>query len=137
MNMEIINELGSKHIAQLHQLYQNEWWTKGRSLEETTKCVKGSQLCIGLIDDAGELQGFARVITDFTFKAMIFDVIVSSNIRGLGMGNLLLGNIKNHDALSSVKHFELYCLPDHHDFYTKHGFSTDVGDIQLMRLVNA
>ena len=54
--MEIINELRSNHIAQLHQLYQNEWWTKGRSLEETTKCVKGSQLCIGLIDDAGELQ---------------------------------------------------------------------------------
>ncbi|APR66772.1 GNAT family N-acetyltransferase [Thalassolituus oleivorans] len=137
MNIRIINELTAKHVGQLHELYQNEWWTKGRSLEETTRCVNGSQLCIGLIDDAGNLQGFARVITDFTFKALIFDVIVSSNIRGLGMSNVLLDNIKNHAALSSVKHFELYCLPELHDFYTKHGFSTDVGGIQLMRLVNA
>jgi len=123
MNMKIIDELNSKHIFQLHQLYQNEWWTKGRSLEETTKCVNGSQFCIGLIDDAGELQGFARVITVFTFKVMIFDVIVSSNIRGLDMGNLLLVYIKSHYVLSLVKHFELYCLPDHHDFYTEQGFS--------------
>lgn len=135
--MEIINELTAKHIGQLYELYQNEWWTKGRSLDETTRCVNGSQLCIGLIDDAGDLQGFARVITDFTFKALIFDVIVSSNIRGLGMSNVLLDYIKNHAALSSVKHFELYCLPELHDLYTKHGFSTDVGGIQLMRLVNA
>lgn len=137
MNMEIISELSTKQIGQLHELYQNEWWTEGRSLEDTTKCVNGSQLCIGLINDAGDLQGFARVITDFTFKALIFDIIVSSDIRGQGMSNVLLDNIKNHESLSSVKHFELYCLPELHDFYTKHGFSADVGGIHLLRLVNA
>jgi len=134
--MKAIYELNNKQIEELHQLYQNEWWTEGRTLAETKKCVEDSQVCIGLIDSSGRLQGFARVLTDYTFKALIFDVIVSKDYRGTSLGNKLMELIKDHEKLRRVKHFELYCLPEMFSFYEKHGFSSNVGKIQLMRYDN-
>jgi len=135
--MNIVYTLDKRHINQLYKLYQQGWWTKGRSLQETEKCVIGSQICIGAIDQNNDLLGFARVLTDYTFKALIFDVIVRRDQRGKGIGDELLSVIKTHSELQAVKHFELYCLPDMSNFYTKHGFSSDVGEIKLMRYINA
>lgn len=135
--MNTIYALNEKHVTQLHRIYQQEWWTKTRSLEETKNCVAGSQICIGLVDEADDLIGFSRVLTDFTFKALIFDVIVHSAHRKKGIGDKLLSLIREHPKLKSVKHFELYCLPEMYDFYAKHGFTTGVGEIWLMRFTNA
>jgi hypothetical protein len=132
-----VYELTDSHIQQLHQLYQGEWWTKGRSLEQTRRCVAGSQVCVGLVDSNECLVAFARVVTDFTFKALIFDVIVESTARGQGLGQRVLALIKSHEKLRDVCHFELYCLPALYEFYRKYGFSEDVGEIHLMRCVNA
>ena len=135
--MKVIYTFTDNQIQELHTLYQQEWWTKDRSITDTKKCIGGSQICIGLIDDSGLLQGFARVLTDYIFKAIIFDLIVAKKQRGTGLGNYLVSLIKNHKGLQRVKHFELYCLPEMFDFYEKHGFSSDVGKIKLMRLENA
>ncbi|MFZ2302205.1 MAG: GNAT family N-acetyltransferase [Gallionella sp.] len=129
--MEIIYNLNENHIKQLCELYQQEWWTKGRTLEATKECVSGSQICIGIVDSE-ELVGFARVITDYTFKAFIFDVIVRIDQRGKGLGGKLVSLIKSHEKLSRVKHFELYCLPELDEFYSQYGFSIP-SEIQLMR----
>ena len=135
--MEVTFSLTENQIRQLHNLYQNEWWTKGRSLEDTRKCIKGSQICIGLIDENSNLQGFARVITDFTFKALIFDIIIDEKHRNAGLGTTILNLIKTHKELEKVKHFELYCHPDLVEFYAKFGFSSDIDDIVLLRCKNA
>lgn len=119
-HMNIIGELSEKDIEQLHVLYQSEWWSRGRSLENTKRCVSGSQICIGITSENDDLIGFVRVLTDFTFKALIVDVIVTKNERGKGLGNKLLSLVKNHEGLKSVKHFELYCLPEMLSFYEKH-----------------
>lgn len=135
--MRVIYELTESHIEQLHRLYQGEWWTKGRSLQETKQCVAGSQVCVGLVDADGDLVAFTRVVTDFTFKALIFDVIVDNSERGSGLGQQLLQLVKSHDKLRNVRHFELYCLPELYGFYRKYGFSENVGEIRLMRYVNS
>jgi len=134
--MKVIYELSDGQVGKLHQLYQREWWTKGRSLAETKRCVEGSQVCIGVIDDTGVLHGFSRVLTDYTFKALIFDVIVSEQHRGTGLDDKLMRLVMDDDRLRGVKHFELYCLPELYGFYEKFGFSPDVGDVKLMRCVN-
>ena len=134
--MKVIYQLNRDHIKQLYDLYQNEWWSKGRTLEETKICVDSSQICIGLIDEQGNLSGFARVLTDFVFKALIFDVIVNSTHKGKGLGRKLIDSIKTHNRLKNVKHFELYCLPALVDFYTQYGFSSEVGGVTLMRCEN-
>jgi len=135
--MTIIYNFSDNNIKQVHQLYQEVWWGKERTIEETISCVNGSQVCIGLLDKHNNLIAFTRVISDFTYKAILFDVIVSAEYRGDGLGQRLLKLVKNHEKLKSVKHFELYCLPEMESFYTDFGFSTDVGGIKLMRCVNS
>jgi predicted GNAT family N-acyltransferase len=135
--ISVVHALNDAQIRQLHALYQNEWWTRGRSLDATRQCVSGSQICIGLVDGEDNLAAFARVITDFTFKALIFDVIVARDARGTGLGKRLFDEITGHERLRGVRHFELYCLPELFAFYRRFGFSENVGEVRLMRLVNA
>lgn len=134
--LQVIDTLTDDQCRQLHALYQQEWWTRGRTFPDTRKCVEGSQICIGLIDDSGSLQGFTRVLTDYVFKAFVFDVIVAGDRRGTGLGKALVALVLNHEKLRSVKQFELYCLPEMSGFYEKLGFSRDVGQVELMRLDN-
>ena len=131
--MRIVNDFDETRITQLHAFFEREWWTVGRSLEETRRCVEGSQICIGLVDDAGMLIAFARVITDYTFKALIFDVIVAEAYRDMGLGDRLIDLVLEHPELTRVRHFELYCLPEVGSFYERHGFSCEVGGVRLMR----
>lgn len=132
-----IEDFKGAHIQQLHALYQEEWWTRGRSLDEAQACIAGSTLCIGLVDDHDKLIGFVRVLSDLIFKALIFDVIIDPSQRGQGLGDQLLRLVKQHPRLQKVKHFELYCLPTMQAFYERHGFSQELGDIQLMRFAQA
>ncbi len=134
--LTVIYKLDVRQIAQLHALYQKEWWTKGRSLSATRQCVEGSQVCVGLVDGAGTLHAFARVISDFIFKAVIFDVIVSNEARHGGLGNRLMELITGHEKLRHVSHIELYCLPELFPFYQRSGFSEKVANLRLMRSVN-
>lgn len=131
--MEAVYTLNEKQIEQLHRLYQGESWSRHRSLAETRRGVDGSQICIGLVDTENNLVAFTRVLTDFIFKALVFDVIVNPEYRGDGLGDRLVALVKNHPDLAQVKHFELYCLPPLQPFYKKHGFSLDVDHMQLMR----
>ncbi len=48
-------------------------------------------------DANGTIVGFARVLSDFTFKAMIFDVIVAEQCRGQRLGQALVQRIINHE----------------------------------------
>jgi predicted GNAT family N-acyltransferase len=134
--MTIIYSFSDKHIKQLYQLYKDVGWGSQRSMEGTKSCVQNSQICIGILDNGNNLIGFTRILSDFIYKAFIFDVIVSDEHRGNGLGQKLMGLAKHHEKLKKVKHFELYCLPEMEAFYSSIGFSTDVGGIKLMRCTN-
>ena len=125
-----------KHVKELHRLFQQEWWTKKRTYGETLECISNSQICIGIVNDEENLIGFARGLTDYVIKAIIFDVIISSKYRNMGLGDKLIRQIKEHSDLLRVKHFELYCLPEMFAFYNRYGFTEDVGRIKLMRYEN-
>lgn len=130
--MQLIHQLTEQQIQQLHQLYQNEYWSKGRSLEDTFQCVKGSSIVFGFVE-GNDLLAFARVVTDYVFKAFIFDVIVSDKLRAQGIGKQIVESILEHPDLKKVKHIELYCLPELFSFYSQFGFTHDLGSMQLMR----
>lgn len=134
--MAVIYNFSDKHIEQLLEMYKDVGWGE-RSIEDIIKCVQGSQVCIGILDKNNNLIGFTRIISDFIYKAFIFDVMVSAEHRGNGLGQKLVSIVKNHEKLKKIKHFELYCFPELEAFYTSLGFSTDVGGIKLMRCTNA
>ncbi len=108
---------------QLYDLYSKEWWTEGRAFEDVIRMVKHSDLAIGFCSDRDELIAFARVLTDYTFKAMIFDVIVSSGFRSKGLGKSIVNRILDHETLTRVHRFELYCPDNLIPFYSGLGFA--------------
>lgn len=136
MTISIIEELNSTHVKQLHQLYKNEWWTKARTLVETQQGVSGSQMCLGLVDESNQLMGFCRVLTDYTFKAFIFDLIIHPDLRKDSWGKKLCKYAINHPSIANVKHIELYCLAELNDYYASLGFTNELGELQLMRLAH-
>jgi GNAT superfamily N-acetyltransferase len=131
---KLMTEISEKQIQELHSLYQGEWWTRGRSINDIKVMLAHSNLVFALCDESdNRLIAFARVLTDMVFKAVIFDVIVAPNRRNEGLGQHLMQHILQHPKLKNVAHIELYCLPGLIPFYRKLGFSTDVSGVCLMR----
>ena len=74
-----------------------------------------------------------RVLTDFTIKALILDLIVDYNYRDIGLGKELLMLIKNHPDLKGVKHLELYCLHKMEGYYKQFTFKS-VEEFSFIRI---
>jgi len=134
MNLFLVSSFTEEQLRQLHALYQHEWWTKGRTIDEVRRMLAHSPYVFGLCDpDTQQLVAFARVLTDRAFEAFIFDVIVAPSYRSQGVGEALLDRVLAHPDLASVQHFELYCLPELIPFYARWGFSPDAGGVVLLR----
>ena len=132
--LQHVERLDERSVRDLVELYQGEWWTKDRSLRDVRAMLERSDLVFGIVDpSSGRLIGFARVLSDFVFKALVFDVIVAPSHRGRGVGDALMRRILAHPRLRSVRHVELYCLPELEAFYRRCGFTPDVGGVRLMR----
>jgi GNAT superfamily N-acetyltransferase len=133
----VSNALSETQTQQLHSLYQREWWTVGRSLADVRTMLQHSDFVFAIAaPDTQELLAFARVLTDRVFKALVLDVIVHPDHRSAGLGSFLMAHILAHPVIARVRHTELYCLPERADFYQRHGFTSELGELHLMRRVN-
>lgn len=129
----IIEQLNPKQVGQLHALFQQMWWSEGRTIEEIVIILKN---CIpfGVIENERKnLIGFARVLTDEIKYAFIFDVMVVEHHQKKGLGKLLMNTIIAHPKLRNIKNFELTCAPDMVEFYEQFNFSKSYGDVVPMR----
>jgi GNAT superfamily N-acetyltransferase len=132
LGVRLIDRLDGDLPEQLHRLFLAEWWTHRRDLDEVRRMLEGSDVVIGLVDD-DELVGFARVVTDFVYKALVLDVIVREDRRGTGLGERLMDEVVGHARLRDVQHFELYCRPGLVPFYERWGFTHELGELRFMR----
>ena len=72
--------------------------------------------------DGDVLIGFGRVLTDYVYRATIWDVIVDKAYQSQGVGTDIVQRILNHPRLKKVELFWLCTrMPD---FYEKLGFSS-------------
>ena len=131
MPVRLIDQLSDKQVEELHALYQREWWTKDRRIEDVRRMLAGTDILIALEDpESGELVAFARVLTDGVYRAHLFDVIVKESHRGQGLGRAIVDAVVAHPVLSSVEKIILSCKPELVPFYERWGFSTDLGGDQ-------
>ncbi len=113
---------GAKTSSEFYALYSKEWWTQNRSYEDVINMLAHCDLIIACCDTQDRVVGFARVLTDYTFKALIFDVIIDETARGQGLGQEIVSRIIRHPDLQKVQSFELYCPERLILFYEKQGF---------------
>lgn len=116
------DKIDNGKYSELYAFYQKEWWTAGRTFEDVELMLKGSDEFVVCYTITGEMAGFARILTDYVFKAFIFDVIIKSEFRGCGLGAEIVKRVIDHQALSKVKSFELYCPDRLAPFYENLGF---------------
>ncbi len=107
--------------AQLLRLFNQAPWAKGRSLEDAKEmlCHTDVTLCAW---DGDQLIGFGRVLTDFIYRATIWDVIVDKAYQEQGVGTQIVQRILMHPRLKRVELFWLCTRRP--GFYEKLGFTS-------------
>lgn len=107
--------------ACLLELFEQAPWAQGRTLEQAKEMLLHTDLIISAWEDA-RLVGCGRVLTDYVFRASIWDVIVDHTYQGRDIGTEIIQRILFHPALSRVELFWL-CTRDKQAFYETLGFS--------------
>lgn len=105
----------------LVRLFDQARWAVGRTEEQARQMLKHTDLVVTAWD-GDKLVGFGRVLTDYVFRASIWDVIVDQAYQGKDVGSQLMERILAHPQLSRVELFWL-CTRDKQAFYEKLGFS--------------
>lgn len=96
--------------------------------------LRNSKPIIGICESGSRrLIAFARVLTDFIYKATIYDVIVDEELRGRGFGRVLVEAILEHPELQNVRDIELYTRDELIPFYEKWGFTAELPEVRFMR----
>lgn len=132
MKLKLVRELNDSQVFQLMDLYQHAWWAKERTIEDVREMLLHTDFIFGFISpDNGELVAFARVLSDWTYFALIFDVIVAPEYRHKGFGDQVVETVKKHPIVAQVQNIELCCLDDMKPFYKRHGFSEGTGRMQI------
>ena len=98
----------------------HQWWAT-RTQSEVEAALVGSDLAMGVECDA-EFIGSARVLTDYTFIAIIVDVIVTEAHRRNGHGSRLVSAIVSYNAIDDVRYVSVTCRRGIRDFYAYLGF---------------
>lgn len=104
----------------VHNSLAGAYWAVGRKRDLTDRSWANC-LCFGVYAPDGTQAGFARLLTDYTFRAHLGDVFISPASRGLGLGKALVETILGHPELATVVHWTLVTA-DAQGLYARYGF---------------
>jgi GNAT superfamily N-acetyltransferase len=131
MHLEISDDRTRVDVAQLLDLYRTTWWAHDRSHEQIRRALDHSHPVVTAWDGA-TLVGFARVISDLTYRATIWDVIVRPSHQAHGVGRAIMNAILEHPDLETVTQFFLL-TSDKHAFYERLGFRSERDMAMMLR----
>lgn len=121
--LAVVHELTDAQSEQLLGLYRAEWWTSERTIGDVREMLGASGLVVGVVDATSrELVAFTRAITDRVYHAMVLDVIVRADLRGRGLGDVVLGATLGDPAIRRVRKVVLQCREGKVAFYARWGF---------------
>ncbi|NOS79576.1 MAG: GNAT family N-acetyltransferase [Nitrospira sp.] len=115
------SEKKSLQPEQLLTLFQQAPWAKGRTLTDARDMLRHTDVAL-CAWDGDHLVGFGRVLTDFVYRATIWDVIVDEAYQKQGIGAEIVQRILHHPRLKKVELFWLCTRRP--GFYEKLGFSS-------------
>lgn len=119
---EFSTEPGRIDAARVHELVsRHTYWAKDRPREVMDAALAGSRPYGVYRRDTGAQVAFARVVTDGVTFAWLADVIVDPDLRGLGIGKLLVaGVVADIEPLGLRR--TLLATADAHGLYEQFGW---------------
>lgn len=121
--IKIIHSIDEKYHDDLFELFQATYWTTDRTFDEFNKMILHTDfLAVAIDEKKDKLIGITRVLTDFTYIALICDVMVLPDYHKKGVGKNLLDSIVQANEFKNIKQLELYCRDELVPFYEKWGF---------------
>ncbi|HDQ92916.1 MAG TPA: N-acetyltransferase [Synergistetes bacterium] len=124
----------SKHAVtanDLQELYRFTRWGRSRSIEQIDRMLHGTSMCFS-VRYGGELVAFCRVLTDFVFRASLWDIMVHPDHQGKGLGSSLLDYALDHPGLRSLPLIITY-TSELAPFLSRLGFRQEEGAMMLLR----
>ncbi|MFP4006627.1 MAG: GNAT family N-acetyltransferase [Spirulinaceae cyanobacterium] len=136
-NNKIITEIKEEQLDDLLALYHQAWWSRQRQKDDVRRMLEHSDVVLGLVEpEKQKLVGFTRILTDFVYRATIWDVMVDSQFQGQGLGRILLNAVVSHPQLREVESMYLACTAQMMPFYEKFGFTQEIkNDMRLMQRI--
>ncbi|MBN1332396.1 MAG: GNAT family N-acetyltransferase [Synergistales bacterium] len=116
---------------QLQGLYRFTSWGKGRSLEQIARMLDQTSLCFSVYHE-GVLVAFCRMLTDFVFRASLWDIMVHPDHQGKGLGSALMEYALEHPTVKDIPLIITY-TSELGGFLSQHGFTHEDGTMMLLR----
>nr|YP_010618993.1 hypothetical protein PNW47_pgp189 [Pterosiphonia complanata]WAX03006.1 hypothetical protein [Pterosiphonia complanata] len=122
------------NLHDLEKLCDSVGWVR-RPLKKVKLALENSFLIVSLFcykKNKRKLIGFARVTSDGSFNATIWDVAIDPEFQGRGLGKALMSEViqqlRNHD----ISTITLFADPEVIQFYRQIGFIIDPDGIKGM-----
>jgi len=112
-------------IEQLKCLYKEAgWWSEDDDTDPDlmNKIIQGS-FCFAVASIGDKVIGMGRAISDGVSDAYIQDVAVLSELRGKGIGVLIMDEIVKYLRNKNINWIALISEPEAVSFYQRYGFS--------------
>ncbi len=107
--------------SQLLRLFHQAPWAKNRTLEAAKEMLRHTDIAL-CAWEGDQLVGFGRVLTDYVYRATIWDVIVDKAYQKQGIGTEIVQRLLHHPRLKKVELFWLCTRRP--EFYEQLGFSS-------------
>lgn len=115
-------------------LKQETYWAQGRSRETQDSAIDRSR-DYGVYDkDTGEQVAYARVVTDGVTFVWLCDVFVAPEVRGRGLGKMLVAAVIEDLEPLGLKR-TLLSTGDAHGLYAQFGFAPLADPFKIMARV--
>ena len=109
---------GLKRLKNLLDL--NTSWAKGRDENQLKTMLANSDVVITLWN-CKKLIGFGRATSDYSFRAVLWDIVVTDELQGYGYGKIIVKALLNSKAIKKAKKIYLMTTTSS-DFYQQLGF---------------
>lgn len=125
------DQFSTADLDQLVRLFQTAaFWAKDRTREDMETAIAHSYPVVTAWDGA-TLIGFARATSDGVFRATIWDVVISPDYQGGGLGRRLVETLVAHPHMSRVE--RVYLMTTHQQgFYKRIGFEENASTTMVL-----
>jgi ribosomal protein S18 acetylase RimI-like enzyme len=117
--------------AELQDLYRYSQWGRSRSVEGIETMLTNTSMCFSA-RSGGKLVGFCRIVTDFIYRASLWDVMVHPAHQGKGLGSALVDYALTHPAIKKIPLIVTY-TDEWIPFMTSRGFEARESVMMMLR----